>query len=774
MSPMQSWVLTAFIYFIPHSGFTKADMQAGAWKWDSPNTRWDKSAVASEITHPSRLVGQNSGGEVQKHQLDTRVRNDEPQGGPSVHLAQVSFVIHAFGSAFILDLKLNHHLLSSRYMERHYERDGNVMHTSGVAEEHCYYQGKIRGNAGSVVALSSCLGLYGVFSDGYYMYIIEPQTTENQELQQEPHPHLIHRTPALHLSQGCTEQGCMFHGMDQNTTSSIPKLRRKRQVQRVQHTVQTELKYIELMVVNDHQLFEQLRQSVILTSNFAKSVVNLADAIYREQLNTRIVLVAMETWASADRIRTEDDPLLTLSRFMKYRRESLQEPSDAVHLFSGRTFQSSRSGTAYFGGICSVARGGGVIEYGNVGAMAITLAQTLGQNVGMMWNKQRTSAGDCKCPDSWLGCIMEDTGYYLPQKFSRCSIDEFNHFLQDGGGWCLFDKPVKLLDSPECGNGFVEAGEECDCGSIMECTRQPGGRCCKKCTLTYDAMCSDGLCCKGCKYEPRGTTCRESVNECDVPEMCPGDSSQCPSNVHKLDGYSCENEQGRCYGGRCKTRDRQCNALWGRASADRFCYEKLNIEGTEKGNCGGDGQNWIQCNKQDVLCGYLLCSNITGTPKIGDLSGEITSMTFYHQSKYVDCRGGQVLLVDGSNLGYVDDGTPCGPNMMCLNHRCLPMIAFNFSSCPSSWDGRICYNHGVCSNEGKCICNSEWTGKDCSIYDPLPQPAPTREIEKYKGPSGTNIIIGAIAGAVLVAAIVLGGTGWGFKNIRRGRYDQAY
>nr|XP_033773822.1 disintegrin and metalloproteinase domain-containing protein 11 isoform X3 [Geotrypetes seraphini] len=769
MSPMQSWVLTAFIYFIPHSGFTKADMQAGAWKWDSPNTRWDKSVAASEITHPSRLVGQNSGGEVQKQQLDTRVRNDEPQGGPSVHLAQVSFVIHAFGSAFILDLKLNHHLLSSRYMERHYERDGNVTHISGVAEEHCYYQGKIRGNAGSVVALSSCLGLYGVFSDGYYMYIIEPQTTENQELQQEQNPHLIHRTPALLLSQGCTEQGCQLHGVDQNTTSSIPKLRRKRQVQRIQHTVQTEMKYIELTVVNDHQLFEQLRQSVILTNNFAKSVVNLADAIYREQLNTRIVLVAMETWASADRIRTEDDPLLTLGRFMKYRRESLQEPSDAVHLFSGRTFQSSRSGTAYFGGICSMARGGGVNEYGNVGTMAITLAQTLGQNVGMMWNKQRTSAGDCKCPDSWLGCIMEDTGYYLPQKFSRCSIDEYNQFLQDGGGWCLSNKPVKLLDSPECGNGFVEAGEECDCGSIMECARLPGGKCCKKCTLTYDAMCSDGLCCKGCKYEPRGMTCRESVNECDVPEMCPGDSSQCPPNLHKLDGYACENEQGRCYGGRCKTRDRQCSALWGRASADRFCYEKLNIEGTEKGNCGRDGQNWIQCNKQDVLCGYLLCSNITGTPKIGDLSGEITSMTFYHQSKYVDCRGGQVLLVDGFNLGYVDDGTPCGPNMMCLNHRCLPMIAFNFSSCPSSWDGRICYNHGVCSNEGKCICNSEWTGKDCSVFDPLPQPTPTRELEKYKGPSGTNIIIGAIAGAVLVAAIVLGGTGWGFKNIRRGR-----
>lgn len=28
------------------------------------------------------------------------------------------------------------------------------------------------------------------------------------------------------------------------------------------------------------------------------------------------------------------------------------------------------------------------------------------------------------------------------------------------------------------------------------------------------------------KYEPRGVTCREAVNECDVPETCTGDSSQ--------------------------------------------------------------------------------------------------------------------------------------------------------------------------------------------------------------------------------------------------------
>ncbi|XP_025773197.1 disintegrin and metalloproteinase domain-containing protein 11 [Puma concolor] len=273
------------------------------------------------------------------------------------------------------------------------------------------------------------------------------------------------------------------------------------------------------------------------------------------------------------------------------------------------------------------------------------------------------------------------------------------------------------------------------------------------------------------QYEPRGVSCREAVNECDIAETCTGDSSQCPPNLHKLDGYYCDHEQGRCYGGRCKTRDRQCQALWGHAAADRFCYEKLNVEGTERGNCGRKGSGWVQCNKQDVLCGFLLCVNISGAPRLGDLGGDINSVTFYHQGKELDCRGGHVQLADGSDLSYVEDGTACGPNMLCLDHRCLPASAFNFSTCPGSGERRICSHHGVCSNEGKCICQPDWTGKDCSIHNPLPTSPPTGETERYKGPSGTNIIIGSIAGAVLVAAIVLGGTGWGFKNIRRGRYD---
>lgn len=39
----------------------------------------------------------------------------------------------------------------------------------------------------------------------------------------------------------------------------------------------------------------------------------------------------------------------------------------------------------------------------------------------------------------------------------------------------------------------------------------------------------------------------------------------------------------------------------------------------------------------------------------------------------------------------------------------------------------------TCSNEVKCICDPDYTGKDCSVFDPIPIPTPPEGPEKYKG-----------------------------------------
>ncbi|XP_032385907.1 disintegrin and metalloproteinase domain-containing protein 23 isoform X2 [Etheostoma spectabile] len=718
-------------------------------------------AVEHVITYPSRLIYYlNEDSESTYHDLDTRIKNQATEG-QAVHLAQASFQLEAFGSRFALDLALNTDLLSSDYVEIHYQAGKPVLSKGG---EHCYYHGQVRGNDNSHVALSTCNGLHGMFDDGVYVYLIEP-LQQTHSIDTAARPHKLRRTASFQWNNDSEEQiddeERLFSELDD---FSWLKSRRKRAMPR---SVFEEMKYLEIMIVSDHSMFRR-HKTKQHTRNFAKSVVNVVDAIFKEQLHTRVVLVAVEIWTDKDQIPISVRPLEMLRDFSKYRQQNIKHHADAVHLFSNATFHYRRSSAAYFGGMCSVSRGVGVNEYGNSLSMAGSLSQSLAQNLGIQWDPA-SKRKECGCVDPWPGCIMEDTGVQHPRRFSKCSISDYKEFLLKGGGSCLFNRPTKLFEATECGNGFVEVGEECDCGARAECYKE----CCKKCSLANGAHCSDGPCCNNtCLFYPRGYSCRYAVNDCDISETCSGDSGQCPPNLHKQDGYLCQVNQGRCYNGECKTRENQCKYIWGSKAggSEKFCYEKLNTEGTEKGNCGKDGDKWIQCSKHDVFCGYLLCSNIGRNPRVGMMKGDITPSSFNHQGRVVDCSGGHVLLDDDTDLGYVEDGTPCGPSMMCLDRKCLPIQSLNMSTCPSGPNGQVCSAHGVCNNEATCTCDTTWAGTDCSMPDPPKEPEATQD-EGPKVSVATNRLIGAVAGTILALGVIFGGTGWGIENVKKRRYD---
>lgn len=60
-----------------------------------------------------------------------------------------------------------------------------------------------------------------------------------------------------------------------------------------------------------------------------------------------------------------------------------------------------------------------------------------------------------------------------------------------------------------------------------------------------------------------GEVCRPAKDECDLPEMCDGQSALCPDDRFQVNGFPCQDGKGYCLMGLCPTLQAQCSELWG-------------------------------------------------------------------------------------------------------------------------------------------------------------------------------------------------------------------
>ncbi|XP_064416669.1 disintegrin and metalloproteinase domain-containing protein 15 isoform X2 [Latimeria chalumnae] len=623
------------------------------------------------------------------------------QGG---YPPRLQCVLEAEGSDLLLNLEQNDKLLSGSPRLLYYLPNGTRVTEAAEALTNCYYQGSVKGFPHSRVSIGLCFGLSGlIVLNANQSYGVEPLEGEQNGR------HLIYRTKDVRLS----DAKCgVSHGSHEHTVPDLTVEEPRRN--RLKRDVLSETKYIELALVADEAEFQSYRSLKRLKTRMLE-IANQVDAFYR-RLNVRVMLVGLEVWSSGDQIKVDRNPTDTLNRFLRWRKDHLlpRMHHDNAQLLIGAPFDGSAIGMASQTSMCSRDRSGGVNVDHSVSILGIasTLAHELGHNMGMSHD---TADRKCHCPKPTRqsGCIMEPSTGFLPgQVFSSCSRQDLETSLRQGGGMCLFNVPEResLAGVPRCGNLFVENGEECDCGLAIDC-KDP---CCNAttCKLVPGAECSSvGICCENCKLKPAGSTCREPLGECDLPEHCTGASPYCPPNVFIQNGQICSRGRAYCHSGVCLTYQLQCQILWGPGSsqAPDVCFNTVNTKGDKYGNCGQQPNGaFISCAEQDVKCGKIQCEGGNDRPVLGS-NAEIVVSPVMVKGKQYSCRGTYFNLGDDvTDPAMVMQGTVCGDGKACINRTCQDVSVFGVYECQKK-----CNGHGVCNSNSNCHCDQGWAPPDC-------------------------------------------------------------
>lgn len=618
--------------------------------------------------------------------------------------ARGEIAVTAEGRPLVLVVERNHQLLSPDFTETHYTKEGGSVTVSPNHTDHCYYHGHIQGLRDSYVVLSTCSGIRGLIvlntNNSYYM---EPLGTP------EPEHHLIHRTEHLPMKGGT----CGHSGPSKSHTPNIASFIASPVHHRMKRDVWRTPKFMELFIVADHTLFAAQKNDLGRTKQRIMEIANYVDKFYR-LLNIKVALIGLEVWTERDQCRVTDDANATLWSFLKWKQKlKLRKKHDNAQLLTGVTFKGTTIGMAPLEGMCTGENSGGVsMDHSEVpiGAAA-TMSHEIGHNFGMSHDDD----GCCvEATTEEGGCVMAAaTGHPFPRVFSSCSKKQLLNYFQKGGGMCLFNMPdtKDLVAGKKCGNGFLESGEECDCGEPEECTNP----CCNanNCTLKIGAQCAHGDCCQGCKLKTAGVLCREPSGSCDLAEYCTGASPYCPANVYLLDGSFCRNEDAYCFNGMCLTHQQQCEQLWGPGArpAPDACFRDVNAAGDSYGNCGKREGQFVKCDKSNAKCGKIQCQSRATKPKGPNTVSMDTTIRF--EGREVKCRGTYTYTSpdeqgDLLDPGLVLTGTKCGPGMVCKDHQCQNASLFELEQCVSK-----CHGHGVCNNNKNCHCDVGWAPPTC-------------------------------------------------------------
>ncbi|XP_053211470.1 zinc metalloproteinase-disintegrin-like cobrin [Panonychus citri] len=448
--------------------------------------------------------------------------------------------------------------------------------------------------------------------------------------------------------------------------------------------------------------------ALVIQSNLLIKMVN---TLFKP-LNVIVTLMDVLNSTVQEEVPKNSSEFDALILFQKIRRDHfLPEFENFTTIFIVSSSFNGYIGFSPLGAICNPNDNAIWISWSaNVTRVSASIVHELGHNLGFknLTSEQNGTSSMPRCSK----CVTMTSNYVTTfdhqVHWSESSIEKFKSLIDTGYGKCLLDPPTNYLTA-SCGNGIIEAGEECE-------WTESHPDCCHKdlCFLTEFACCGSGPCCNPSDCRPYNLTdrfiCREKADPCDLPEYCDGNSEFCPEDTWIHDFYKCAG--GHCFEGKCVSHKNSCNRLWNENvnQSDPTCY-KLNILGKIGNDCGYDRktQSFIPCACNDHLCGRLHCS----ASQNDTFRFHAWNTTHIYTNDSTTLCASSISNVYPKDPGMVPNGAACGEDRVCFNTHCLPRHTLPTYFTPYCSDDLIPDNQDQCrcpngfSDSKSCIQQSE-------------------------------------------------------------------
>ncbi|XP_054289073.1 A disintegrin and metalloproteinase with thrombospondin motifs 7-like [Macrosteles quadrilineatus] len=580
----------------------------------------------------------------------------------------------------------------------------------------CHYRGVVRHHRHSNVALSACNGLAGVLRLETAEYWLEPSTSGNTT---EGRQHILfrrntatrHRKRRKKKRKKKHEKNCGTREpprlpaarLEWSAVSGVGRVqvqgRGRRRRLRQRRSVSKE-HHVEALLVADTSMVEFHHDGDV--EMYLLTIMNMVSALYQEptignSVNIVVVRIVLIEDDASEGLNITIHADHALNSFCSWQQKiNPASESDPQHhdvailvtrkdICARQNTPCSTLGVAHVGGMCEPDRSCNINEDNGI-TLAHTIAHEMGHNFGMFHDSSRSG---CSGRQGSTLHVMTPTfeADSLNIAWSECSRRDITHFLDQGSGRCLEDRPAVQDDYtyPELPPGAMyNADYQCRLQFGPDSTVcSPSDEICSRLWCTVEGMCTTNL------YPAApGTHCDKHMWCVNQACVSIGESSEPIAG-----GWGEWGEWSEC--------SRSCGA--GVSVRERLCDHPTPAFGGSY--CLGERRRYRICNTQACPESSLSfraeqCSSFDNEPYFGK---NYTWLPYFETSEPCElhCTDTEDTII--ASLGDARDGTPCnlGSRDMCISGICRK-VGCDWVVDSNAEEDKC----GVCHGDGK-LCSTQ-------------------------------------------------------------------